>query len=292
MAAMIRHALALAAACAALAAAAEPYGGPIFDAHLHYNDDAVARYSIGTVRELFDKNGVAAILANSRPNDGTRALHEAAKGWRTPRVVPFIRVYRDRADYGTWFGNPEILAMIVAEQRRGYYRGVGEFHVYGRDAATPVVKDIVAFAVAHDLVLHAHCDEEALGILFGHDPRARIIWAHTGFHTPLENVEKLLARHPGLRGELSYRSDVASDGRLSAAWKAMFAKHPTRFMIGSDTWVNERWASYPAIMGEYRRWLGELPRELAERVAYRNAAELLNLNPVTSGETAAPSAPM
>ncbi|HET6263547.1 MAG TPA: hypothetical protein VFD95_01735, partial [Usitatibacter sp.] len=100
---MIRDALAAAILCSALAAGAAPYEGPIFDAHLHYNDDAVALYSIGTVRELFEKNGVAAILANSRPNDGTRALHEAAKGWRTPVVVPFIRVYRNRADYGTWF---------------------------------------------------------------------------------------------------------------------------------------------------------------------------------------------
>jgi len=282
--------MAIAAACAALALRAEPYAGPIFDAHLHYNDDAVARYSVGMVRELFEKNGVTAILANSRPNDGTRALLEASRSWRTPRVVPFIRVYRDRADYGTWFDNPEIHAMIVAEQRRGYYRGVGEFHIYGRSAASRVVKEIVEFAGAHGLVLHAHCDEEALGLLFGHDPRARIIWAHTGFNTPLLRVEELLARHPGLRGELSYRSDVTENGRLSPAWKAMFEKHPTRFMVGSDTWVNERWDGYPAIMGEYRRWLGELPRELAERVAYRNAAELLNPNPVPSDETAAPSA--
>ena len=29
-------------------------------------------------------------------------------------VVPFIRVYRDRSDYGTWHGNPDIARMIVA----------------------------------------------------------------------------------------------------------------------------------------------------------------------------------
>ena len=291
MAAMIiRHALTAAMLCAALVARAGPYEGPIFDAHLHYNDDAVALYSIGTVRELFEKNGVAAILANSRPNDGSRALYEAAKGWRTPVVVPFIRVYRNRADYGTWFDNPEILAMIVAEERRGIYKGVGEFHIHGRSAAGKVVKDIVAFAVSKNLVLHAHCDDEALEFLFGHDSRARIIWAHTGFHTPLARVEELLTRYPGLVGELSYRSDVASGGRLSPSWKALFEKHPTRFIVGSDTWVNERWDSYPSIMGEYRRWLGELPTGIAERVAWRNAAELLQVPRVSSLENAATSA--
>ena len=60
----------------ALGAGAEPWTGPIFDAHLHYNDDAVPLYSEGSAFELFRKNGVRAILANSRSSDGTRALHE------------------------------------------------------------------------------------------------------------------------------------------------------------------------------------------------------------------------
>jgi hypothetical protein len=275
---MIKQAITIATCCLALAAGAQPYSGPIFDAHLHYNDEAVGPFPIATVRELFEKNGVRAILANSRPNDGTRALQAAARSWRTPAVVPFIRVYRDRSDYGTWFDNPEIHAMIVAEERRGFYRGIGEFHVHGRSAATRVVKDIVDFAVEKNFWLHAHCDEEALEILFAHNPQARVIWAHTGFGTPLARVEELLAKYPGLRGELSYRSDVASDGgRLSAEWKRMFEKHPTRFLLGSDTWVNARWEKYPEIMAAYRRWLGDLPRAVAERVAWRNGAELFGV---------------
>jgi predicted TIM-barrel fold metal-dependent hydrolase len=277
---MMRALLAALLLAARLAAhAAEPYAGPVFDAHLHYNDDAQAPYSVGSVFELFRKNGVGAILANSRPNDGTRALYEAWK--RTPslgvQVVPFIRVYRNRADYGTWQDNREILAMIVEEEKRGYYRGVGEFHVHGRAADTPVLKDIVDFAVARGLVLHAHCDDEALEILFSHNPKARIIWAHTGFGLELARVEELLKKYPGLWGELSYRSGIADASTLSPEWGALFTRHPTRFLLGSDTWVNERWASYPAIMGGYRRLLGELPPAVAERVAWKNAASLFGL---------------
>ena len=275
---MIRSALSVFLFLVTIAVRAEPYAGPVFDAHLHYNDDAVPRYSVSEAFELFRKNGVRAILANSRPNDGSRALHEAAQ--RTPalgvRVVPFIRVYRNRDDYGTWFNNPEIHRMIVEEEKRGIYKGVGEFHVFGKNADTKVVKEIVDFAVAKGLVLHAHCDEEALEILFAHNPRARVIWAHTGFNTPLARVEELLRKHPELRGELSYRMDVADEGRLSPGWKALFLRHPTRFVVGSDTWVVQRWESYSSIVKSYRDWLGELPREVAERVAYRNAAELLS----------------
>jgi len=276
---MWRIAGAVLALFVALPARAESWQGPIFDAHLHYNDDAVGRYSIGMLQELFSKNGVGAILANSRPNDGTHALYEAAqRGARKDlRVVPFIRVYRDRADYGTWFANPEIHRMIVAEARRGYYRGVGEFHVFGKDADNKVLRDIVDFAVAKDLVLHAHCDEEALETLFGHNAGARVIWAHTGFNTPLARVAELLDKYPRLWGELSYRWDVAEGSRLGVGWRELFAKYPDRFLIGSDTWVNQRWETYPQIMAAYRAWLGQLPRDIAERIAWRNGARLFGL---------------
>ncbi len=272
--------LALALALGAGAAHAV-YEGPLFDAHLHYNDDAQGHVSIGTAMELFSKNGVRAILANSRPNDGTRALYEASR--KSPRagfaVVPFIRVYRDRADHGTWHAKPEIAAMIEEEAKRGYYRGVGEFHVFGRDAATDVVRRIVDFAVARDLVLHAHCDEEALEILFAHNPKARVIWAHTGFNTPLARLEELFARYPALWGELSYRWDVTEDGRLTPEWKAFFTRHAGRFLVGSDTWVNQRWQAYPETMATYRRWLGELPPEAAARIAWGNGARLFGVEP-------------
>jgi predicted TIM-barrel fold metal-dependent hydrolase len=276
---MLRAVTAALLLAVALGARAQPWTGPLFDAHLHYNVEALQRYSVGSAFELFRKNGVAAILANSRPNDGTRALYEAAtrNGGLGVQVVPFIRVYRNRDDYGTWFNNPEILAMIVEEEKRGYYRGVGEFHLYGRSAESRVVKDIVDFTVAKGLLLHAHCDEEALEILFAHNPKARIIWAHTGFTTPLARVEELLRKYPALWGELSYRSDVSDSGKLAAEWKALFERHPKRFLVGSDTWVVERWNDYPAIMGGYRKWLGDLPREVAERIAWKNGAELFGL---------------
>src|SRR5690349_8927044 len=103
---------ALVLALAAPLASAEPEP-PLFDAHLHYNDEAVAVYPVDAVLDTFRRNGVAGILANSRPNDGTFALEQAAPP--TLRIVPFLRVYRDRADYGNWFKDPTNLAFLEAE---------------------------------------------------------------------------------------------------------------------------------------------------------------------------------
>lgn len=191
---------------------------PIFDAHLHYNDEATAVYPVPEVLKRFRDNGVAAILATSRPNDGTRALVSAARtdARGAPRVVPFVRPYRTHADVGTWFNDPEIYALIESELERDIgYRGIGEFHVFGNDASGIWVKRIVALAVERNLWLHAHCDDAALEILFGHDPRARIIWAHSGFTTPPAKLALYMERYPNLVGELSYRYDVTENGRRS-----------------------------------------------------------------------------
>ncbi len=244
----------------------------IFDAHLHYNQEPTPFYPLDKVLEIFRRNSVAGILATSRPNKGTHQLVDAkAPGlW----VVPFIRPYRVRADIQTWFEDPAIYDLIVDEYKRGHYRGIGEFHIHGRAAAGAQVKKVVDFAVERDLYLHAHCDEEALILLFGHNPKARIIWAHTGFTTPPARVRELLEKYPALTGELSYRSGIAEGGKLTAEWRDLFARHSDRFLLGSDTWINERWFNYDGIVNGYRAWLADLPPEQARRIAHGNAERL------------------
>jgi hypothetical protein len=250
---------------------------PIFDAQLHYNDEAAAVYPVPEVLERFRASGVTAILANTRPNDGTRALVNAAREdpRAAPRVVPFVRPYPTRADVGTWFNDPEIFALVESELRRDPgYRGIGESHVYGTDAGGIWVKRIVALAVERNLWLHAHCDDAALEILFGHEPSAKIIWAHTGFTTPPEKIARYMDRYPGLVGELSYRHDVADGGKIAPAWRALLLAYPDRFVVGSDTWVNGRWDRYAQIIAQYRRWLRELPPEVAAKIASENSQRL------------------
>jgi hypothetical protein len=60
------------------------------------------------------------------------------------------------------------------------------------------VKKTVDFAVANDLYLHAHADDEAVEILMRHNPKARIIWAHTGFGLATERVSAMLSKYPKL----------------------------------------------------------------------------------------------
>lgn len=245
---------------------------PIFDAHLHYNWEPEPHLPLERVLALFRENTVTGILATSRPNDGSRALHEAQS--KELWVVPFIRPYRIWPDIQTWMSDPQTEELIATEFRRGYYRGIGEFHLIGRAAEAPQVSKTIEFAVQQDLYLHAHADDEALEILYRHNPEAKIIWAHTGFFTEPAKVEAYLQRYPNLWCELSYRHGITEGGKLTAEWRRLFEKYPERFLVGSDTWANQRWDEYGNIMAAYREWLKQLPDEVAEKIAFRNAERL------------------
>ena len=248
----------------------------IFDSHLHYNIEASPFFTLERVLDVFRRNAVGGIVANSRPNRGTQQLVEA----KAPdlKVVPFIRPYRVQSDVQNWYNDPAIYELIETEYKRGYYRGVGEFHLFGQQAEGEWVKKTVEFAVARDLYMLAHSDADAVLILLRHNPKAKVIWAHTGFGTPTAKVREMLEAHPTLWAELSYRSGITEfDGKLSAEWRDLFARHSDRFVLGSDTWVNQRWSEYDSTMRGYRGWLAQLPADQATRIARGNAERLFDV---------------
>ena len=67
------------------------------------------------------------------------------------RVIPFIRLYRNRADYDTWFQDETIYTIVQTELARGKaaggVKGIGEFHWYdSANANGAVAKKLMALA--------------------------------------------------------------------------------------------------------------------------------------------------
>jgi hypothetical protein len=270
-----------------------PYKGALFDTHLHYNQEAwdgnTGPFPPSEALARMQRNDVRAIIANSRPNAGTQTL-AASRETRAAgvTVVPFVRLYRNREDYTNWFHDETIYEMVQTELARGTasgpYRGLGEFHLYeSANANGPVAKKLIALAEREKLAVLAHVDDVAVDLLMANAPSKgqslRLIWAHTGIGgTPVERVQAMLERYPLLMGELSYRPGLTCEGgRLCPEWRALILKHPGRFMVGSDTWINQRWSSYDETMRGYRIWLGDLPDDVAQRIAWGNAAGLFGL---------------
>jgi Tat protein secretion system quality control protein TatD with DNase activity len=161
--------------CSAMAGA-EPYRGPLFDAHLHYNEEAwMAAHPLDDALARMQRSGVRAIVANSRPNDGTKTLAAARAQTAAAgvTVVPFIRLYRNRDDYQNWFRDESIHQMVLRELAAGTpagpYRGIGEFHLYdSANANGEVARKLMRLAQEKDLVVLAHVDDAAIDLLMAH----------------------------------------------------------------------------------------------------------------------------
>ncbi len=131
--------------------------GPLFDAHLHHNDEACE--------------------------------HTATEQARAPgvTVVPFVRLYRNRAGHNNWFRDPSIADRVRTELARGTaagpFLGLGEFHLHD-SANGPVAREPMALAEQRGLAVLAHVDDDAVELLMAHTPsqgqKLRLIWAHTG----------------------------------------------------------------------------------------------------------------
>lgn len=265
----IAAAMALAAGLALAPAAALAAELPIFDAHLHYSHDAVMDLPVADAVALLRKAGLKRALVSSSDDEGTQKLLAAAPDL----ILPELRPYRRRSDVGSWVREPAIIDYLEQKLAKHRYVAIGEFHLYGADAELPVPRRMVELAKQHKLWLHAHSDAEAVERLFKLDPEARILWAHSGFAPP-EAVRDMLRKHKNLWCDLAFRSDQASGGTVDPAWRAVFTEFPDRFMVGTDTFTPERWPYVVEHAAFSRAWLADLPREIAEAIAWRNGEAL------------------
>lgn len=238
---------------------------PIFDAHIHYSHDTWEALPPKAAVEILRKAGVRRALVSSSNDDGTQKLYAEAPDL----IIPELRPYRVRSDLSTWVRDESVIAYVEERLKRYRYVAIGEFHVYGADADLPVVRRMVQLARERKLMLHVHSDSDAVDRIFRQDPGARILWAHAGFDRP-ERVRGMLARHKNLWCDLSWRTDHAPGGKLDAAWRPLFLEFPDRFMVGTDTPSPERWHFIPEHARLARMWLAELPRDVAEKIAWRN----------------------
>ncbi len=253
----------LLAAAHAHAQGAEPL--PIFDAHVHYSEEAWQRLPPKDAIALLRKAGVKRALVSSTNDDGNQKLYAEAPDL----ILPSLRTYRTRGDISTWMRDEGVARYLQERLAKYRYAAIGEFHVFGADADATVARLAVQLAKKHKLFLHAHSDIDAVERIFKQDPDARVLWAHSGFERP-EKVREMLRKHKNLWCDLAFRNDHAAGGRLDADWRAAFVEFPDRFMVGTDTYTAERWHYVVEHANWSRGWLAELPRDLAERIAYRN----------------------
>ena len=244
---------------------------PLVDAHIHYSHDAWQVLSPERAVELLRAAGLKKALVSSSSDEGTQKLYRIAPDL----VVPVLRPYRKRGELSSWIYDESVKSMLSAKLAQGVYAGIGEFHADGEQIELPVMQHVIALAKQYNIFLHAHVDVDAVHRIFKADPDAFVLWAHAGFESP-DVITATLQKYPNLWADLSFREEFAFRGEIEDEWGEMFERFPTRFLLGTDTYTPQRWF----YVGEYadwsRDWLQQLPREVAENIAFRNAEALLS----------------
>ena len=135
----------------------------IFDAHVHYSQEAWQRFGPKAIVAKLEAAGVSRALVSSTPDDGTLKLQRHDP----ERFLAELRPYRAGVGLGNWFtdaATPDYLASRLSAAP-GTYVGIGEFHLpIDKAARTPVLARVVALARQHGLVLHVHASESPVKI--------------------------------------------------------------------------------------------------------------------------------
>src|SRR5437588_666551 len=264
--------LVAAAATLLLAATSAAAQFPIFDAHIHYSKPDWSAYTPERALSILAQAGVRRAIVSSTPDDGTLLLYDRAPAG----IVPFLRPYRTREDMGSWTRDPAVAAYVEERlNRRNVYRGIGESHFGAEDVEAPTVRRLAELATSRGLFMQCHVDDATVEKMLVAYPGVKILWAHAGMSSPAATVGRLLDRYPMLWVELALRTDVAPDGTLDPEWRALFVRHPDRFMVGTDTWVTSRWEAVRPATAAVQRWLSQLPPDVAEQIAWKNGERLL-----------------
>ena len=265
---MIRLGVVLLAVLLSPAAATAQY--PIFDSHIHYSRPDWDVYTPERILSILARAGVRRALVSSTPDDGTLKLYEKSPAG----IVPSLRPYRTRDDMGTWPRDPAVAAYVEERLKRGIYQAIGESHFGVGDVPAPTVKRFAELAAQRNIFLWCHIDDATVEAMLTTYPGTKILWAHAGMSASAPRVAELVDRFPMLWVELALRGDVAPDGTLDAEWRKLFLRHSDRFLVGTDTWTTSRWESVQGANDAVQRWLQQLPREVAEQIAWKNGERL------------------
>ncbi len=243
---------------------------PIFDAHIHYNHDVWDAISpVDAIRRLREL-GIKRVMVSSSSDKGTQQLYQVAPAF----VVPVLRPYRKRGTIETWMYDETVIPYLHERLNKYRYAAIGELHIDGEQAYTPVMQEIIHLAKKYHLILHVHSDAQAIKFIFKQYPGARILWAHAGFDYAVI-VGKLMDKHHNLWADLSFRGEIINQGRLMKAWRILLERHADRFLFGLDTYEPQRWLQLKYAMQWQRDLLNALPRDVAKKIAYENGEKMI-----------------
>ena len=269
--------------------AAESYQGPIYDSHAHLSSNSQPdKASADLLGAGFGK--VALFVKAERIEEAEVVPKERVLIFSDPFDRKKVKLGKRKKKILYKFSKKNLNA-IGAALTAGKAVGFGEIYLrlsyapFAPDGLhTPVdsegVKTLFTMAKVKEAPVHIHLEADhasELKYLLETYPGVNIILAHCGYMKP-EVLSSFLDRWPNLYAETSlvfnpevprFNNLPLENGNLRPDWEALFLRHSDRMLLGTD-YAEFRSDQAPRILLYYRNILGLLPREEAEKIAFRN----------------------
>ena len=269
---------------------------PVVDMHLHYKWSQQDVTTPEAALRALDREQVVLGVVIGTPAELALLLADRAPS----RIVPIYSPYRVGGDWYRWARDPGVVSRARSALASGHYSGIGELHLVGgfapRSMSGGVVSELLQLGEEFEVPVMLHTEfsrpDPMLALCRDH-PRTQIIWAHAGAILPPAEVARVLAACDNVMAGLAARDPwrfvdhpiTDERGQLLPEWRALLLRYPDRFMVGSDpVWpvdqldrwdeADSGWQELDRFWDFHRRWLAQLPDEVATRIACRNAAAL------------------
>uniref|UniRef100_Q31EP5 Amidohydrolase n=1 Tax=Hydrogenovibrio crunogenus (strain DSM 25203 / XCL-2) TaxID=317025 RepID=Q31EP5_HYDCU len=246
---------------------------PIFDSHSHYSLADSQALSPEQIQQRYDRNHIIGALISSTPTANTEQLYRAMPN----RIIPFLSLYKTKTNKPNWMLDLTTLHDINAKLDHFPYQGIGEFHIFKQDVYSPVLAQVIKTAQQRNLMIMIHGDAEIVDRIFKLAPNITVIWAHLGTHPTPESLSHIFKRYPThLYMDTSVRDKlfVSATGELKPEWQAFLIQHQDKLLAAIDTFSTQRWLNFDDAVNNLRLWLEQLPKPVAEKIAYQNALNL------------------
>jgi len=285
---------------------------PIADVHYHPHPSVEP----SNLMKLMDKNNV--IWSSGGELTGGDYVRDSFKDFLGDRYLPlggqsaYNKLFFRQGVSGMEDENSKefsnILRALRKDLEKGKIVGVGELFLNNSKSSSnpkmrrksnifaPTYQKLLDLVAEHNGVIqiHAQSDEdtlEQLSMLADYNPNGKIILAHCGTNSSSQQIKILMESHQNIYCDLSYRhKPMLSDKRIKRFpemeifdessihddWRELIISMPDRFMVGTDTKVLKPYNN--AVENIRTGLLANLPQDVAEKVAYKNAEIIFNKN--------------
>ena len=284
---------------------------PLVDAHSHFVPSS--RFDFGyTAEELLkamDAGGFKRMVVLGYGPE----LPDLAKQHPDRFVVSFgshlsfrTRQARGEIKDGTVSAEVEKIGAEFEEAlKSGLYRGIGEIHTYSRPISgggatvagstiapdSPLILGLLELAGRYGVPINIHCDDygaKQMVAALKANPKAAVIWAHTGSYMSPSDVRNILRDHPNVSFDLSAKNPACCGSGLreypilgffgiDRSWQQLFEAYPERFVVGVDFYAASQLGAAREAGEFYRRILTQLTPATARKIGYENAEKLYRL---------------